>query len=113
MTYVITNACADVMDRSCVEQCPADCIYEGKRSMYINPEECIDCGACESVCPTDAIYYDADVPGELVGAVTSNRVFFALPLPGRDTALGNPGGAAGVGPIGADTEFVASLPSAN
>ena len=42
MTYVIAQACTDVMDRSCVEQCPVDCIYEGARSMYINPDECIE-----------------------------------------------------------------------
>ena len=37
MTYVIGAACADVMDKSCVQECPVDCIYEGARSLYINP----------------------------------------------------------------------------
>lgn len=111
MTYVIAEPCTDFMDRSCVEQCPVDCIYQGARSMYINPDECIECGACEPVCPVEAIYYDADVPEERADAVRSNRNFFALPLPGRDAALGNPGGAAKVGPIGVDTDFVASLPA--
>ena len=56
MTYVITGSCIDVLDKTCVKECPVDCIYEGVRSMYINPEECIDCGACEPVCPSDAIF---------------------------------------------------------
>lgn len=54
MTYVVTEACIDVLDRSCLEDCPADCIYQGDRKMYINPVECIDCGACEQACPVEA-----------------------------------------------------------
>jgi len=57
MTYVIGEPCIDVMDRACVEECPVDCIYEGGRSLYIHPDECVDCGACEPVCPVEAIYY--------------------------------------------------------
>ena len=110
MTYVIAEPCTDVMDRSCVQQCPVDCIYEGIRSMYINPDECIECGACEPACPVEAVYYDADVPEALAGAVDSNRAFFGLSLPGRGAPLGNPGGARRVGPLGADTEYVMGLP---
>ncbi|MDQ4008453.1 MAG: 4Fe-4S binding protein, partial [Actinomycetota bacterium] len=51
MTYVIMDGCIDVTDRSCIEECPVDCIYEGSRKLYIQPGECIDCGACEPVCP--------------------------------------------------------------
>ena len=47
MTYVIAQPCVDVKDRACVDECPVDCIYEGARSLYIHPEECVDCGACE------------------------------------------------------------------
>jgi NAD-dependent dihydropyrimidine dehydrogenase PreA subunit len=46
MAYVITEACVDIRDRSCVNECPVDCIYEGNRQFYIHPDECIDCGAC-------------------------------------------------------------------
>ena len=42
----------DVKDKSCIEECPVDCIYEGGRMLYIQPDECVDCGACEPVCPT-------------------------------------------------------------
>ena len=60
MTYVIALPCVDVKDRACVEECPVDCIYEGARSLYIHPDECVDCGACEPVCPVEAIYYEDD-----------------------------------------------------
>src|SRR6185437_3376912 len=60
--YVIASGCIDVNDKSCVEECPVDCIYEGDRKSYINPKECIDCGACEPVCPVEAISQDRRVP---------------------------------------------------
>ena len=60
-TYVIGSACVDVMDKSCVQECPADCIYEGARSLYINPDECVDCGACKIACRLDAIEYETDL----------------------------------------------------
>jgi NAD-dependent dihydropyrimidine dehydrogenase PreA subunit len=65
MTYVITDPCIDVLDKSCVEVCPVDCIHyeEGlDRKLYIDPDECIDCGACEPVCPVTAIFAEDDVP---------------------------------------------------
>ena len=64
MTYVIAQPCVDVKDRACVDECPVDCIYEGERTLYIHPDECVDCGACEPVCPTEAIFYEDDLPGE-------------------------------------------------
>ena len=93
MTYVIAEPCIDVLDRACVEECPVDCIYEGARALYIHPDECVDCGACEPVCPVEAIYYEDDVPDS--GPFTDdNARFFAEPLPGRAEALDSPGGAA-------------------
>ncbi len=55
MTYIIAQPCVDLLDKSCVEECPVDCIYEGERMLYIHPDECVDCGACEPVCPVEAI----------------------------------------------------------
>src|SRR5690606_27550208 len=110
MPYVIGEPCIDVMDRACVEECPVDCIYEGGRSLYIQPDECVDCGACEPVCPVEAIYYEDDLPADLQPYLADNARFFAEPLPGRDEPLGSPGGAAKVGPLGVDTELVAALP---
>src|ERR1700761_3418716 len=105
MTYVITQLCVDVKDRSCIEQCPVDCIYEGGRALYINPEECIECGACEWACPMDAVYYDTDLPAAFAAAVQSTLDFFRLPRPDRLAPIGNPGGASQVGPLDADPEF--------
>ena len=67
MTYVIAEPCVDLLDISCVEVCPVDCIHyeEGTdRKLYIDPDECIDCGACEPVCPVTAIFAEDDVPDQ-------------------------------------------------
>jgi ferredoxin len=64
VTYVIAQPCVDIKDKSCIEECPVDCIYEGNRMLYIQPDECVDCGACEPVCPVEAIYYEDDVPSQ-------------------------------------------------
>ena len=112
MPYVIAAACIDVTDKSCIEECPVDCIYEGGRKLYINPGECIDCGACESACPVQAISQDRRVPGGQEEFVADNARFFTTPLPGRDAPLGNAGGAAATGPLGVDTELVAQWDSA-
>ena len=56
MTYVIAEPCVDVMDRTCVDVCPVDCIYETERMLVIDPQECIDCGACEPECAQEAIF---------------------------------------------------------
>jgi Ferredoxin len=110
VTYVIGEPCIDVMDRACVDECPVDCIYEGGRSLYIHPDECVDCGACEPVCPVEAIYYEDDLPAQWAIHQEDNAKFFAETLPGRDEPLGSPGGATKVGPLGVDTELVASHP---
>jgi NAD-dependent dihydropyrimidine dehydrogenase PreA subunit len=110
VTYVIGEPCIDVKDRACVEECPVDCIYEGARSLYIHPDECVDCGACEPVCPVEAIYYEDDLPAELEPYKDDNAKFFAAPLPGHSEPIGSPGGAAKLGAFDADTELVASQP---
>src|SRR6476620_509650 len=110
MPYVIASPCIDTMDRSCLEECPVDCIYEGERKLYINPRECIDCGACEPVCPVEAIASDRAASAEFAPWVADNARFFAEVLPGREAPLGNPGGAMRVGPIGADTDLASQQP---
>src|ERR671921_574801 len=102
MTYVIAQPCVDVKDRACVDECPVDCIYEGKRMLYIHPDECVDCGACEPVCPVEAIFYEDDTPEEWKGYYDANVHFF--------DELGSPGGAAKMGEIDHDHELVAALP---
>ena len=67
MTYVITSPCVGTKDRSCVEVCPVDCIHDDGDEdllLYIDPAECIDCGACEPACPVTAIFSEDDVPDE-------------------------------------------------
>jgi ferredoxin len=68
MAYVITQPCIDVKDKSCVDVCPVSCIYiesdDLDRKLYIHPDECIDCGACEPECPVTAIFEESAVPSE-------------------------------------------------
>jgi len=82
MAYVITRPCIGTKDRSCVEVCPVDCFYNIKKKQYndkfgkspktpedvgmlvIHPDECINCGACETECPVEAIYEDVAVPAD-------------------------------------------------
>ena len=111
MVYVIAEPCVDVKDRACVDECPVDCIYEGGRALYIQPDECVDRGACEPVCPVEAIFYEDDLPQPWAGHLADNAAFFALPLPGSDLGLGSPGGAAKVGPIQLDAPLVATAPT--
>ena len=94
MTYVIALPCVDVKDKSCIEECPVDCIYEGDRMLYIQPDECVYCGACEPVCPVEAIYYEDDVPSQWNEFKEVNSEFF--------DELGSPGGASKVGATGKD-----------
>ncbi|CAI9400184.1 MULTISPECIES: ferredoxin [Aestuariimicrobium] len=102
MTYIIGAACVDIKDRACVEECPVDCIYEGNRMLYIHPEECVDCGACEPVCPVEAIYYEDDVPAEQKQFYDVNVQFF--------DDLGSPGGASKLGPLDKDHPVVEAMP---
>ena len=73
MTYTIMEQCIDVKDQSCVEACPVDCIhpasadpdFDQHKMLYIDPDVCIECGACEPVCPVSAIRQDSDVPDDM------------------------------------------------
>ena len=110
MTYVITSACVDVKHKACAQECPVDCIYEGDRTMYINPDECVECGACRLLCEVDAIYLDGDLPESERRSLADNAAFFNEVLPGREAPLGAPGGAGELGAVGVDTPMVADLP---
>ena len=85
MTYVIAEPCIGTKDASCVDVCPVDCIHPGPDSpeyettemLYIDPVECIDCGACEPVCPVTAIFPDFDVPEEWSKYTEINADYFA------------------------------------
>ncbi|MER6528543.1 ferredoxin [Streptomyces sp. NPDC001508] len=104
MTYVIAQPCVDLKDMACVEECPVDCIYEGPRKMYINPDECVDCGACEPVCPVEAIFYEDALPDEWSGYLTAEREVFTT------AGTGASGGASGAEPLPRDHPVVAREP---
>ena len=106
MPYVVAQPCVDVKDKACVDECPVDCIYEGSRSLYINPNECVDCGACEPVCPTEAIFYEDDLPDEWLGTRTPPSasspkwaIWVALPQPVRSARSGTGRGPAAAEPV--------------
>ena len=69
MAYVIAEPCIGTKDTACVDACPVDCIHPKKdeekhgteEMLYIDPVECIDCGACVPVCPVSAIFALASV----------------------------------------------------
>ena len=93
MSYVITEACVGNCDTACVKVCPVACIHGPKNKsdsgkelalitdksnlqLYINPEECIDCGACEPVCPVQAIYPKNNIPEKWKHYIKINANFF-------------------------------------
>jgi ferredoxin len=90
MTYTIAEPCIDVKDKGCVDECPVDCIYEGPRMLYIHPDECVDCGACEPVCPVTAIFYEDDVPAEWKQFNAINAEWFNDDISGRAGGQGPP-----------------------
>jgi len=78
LIYVIAQPCIDVKDKACVDVCPVDCIHgdEDSPQMYINPDECIGCGACEVECPVEAIFLDSDLPEQWKHYEKINAEFF-------------------------------------
>jgi NAD-dependent dihydropyrimidine dehydrogenase PreA subunit len=69
----------DVKDNSCVDVCPVDCIYQegdADRMLYIHPDECIECGACEPVCPVTAIFPEDKVPAADAEYIKINALYF-------------------------------------
>ena len=116
MTFVITETCIDVRDQTCVEVCPVDCIHfeEGKdRILYIDPVECIDCGACVPVCPEDAIFEEADVPQDQQRFTEINALWYQDPAAARAQVGGAPAPAAeGVPEEAASAATEASEPAA-
>ena len=62
MTFVVCEPCSGCRYTDCVEVCPVECFYEDDLMLYIHPDECIDCAACEPECPIEAIFSEDDVP---------------------------------------------------
>ena len=84
MTYVIAEPCIGTKDAACVDACPVDCIHPKKDSpayaeeemLYIDPVECIDCGACVPVCPVSAIFALDDLPEKWKAFTERNAKYF-------------------------------------
>ena len=78
MPFVITDPCIDTKDQACVSVCPVDCIHfeDGDRMLYINPAECIDCGACQPACPVSAIFPEGDVPAAAQKFTQINELWY-------------------------------------
>jgi NAD-dependent dihydropyrimidine dehydrogenase PreA subunit len=84
MTYVIAEPCLGTKDNSCTEVCPVDCIhplpgeegYAVSDMLYIDPAECIDCDACVTACPVNAIFPVDQLPAEWEYYEQRNAAFF-------------------------------------
>ena len=84
MPFVIAEPCIDVQDQACVSVCPVDCIhprkdepaFETAEMLYIHPDECIDCGACEPACPVKAIYAEFDLPNKWATYVDIDALWY-------------------------------------
>jgi NAD-dependent dihydropyrimidine dehydrogenase PreA subunit len=103
VTYVIGMACVDVTDKSFAGVPSGLHLRTGQAPLYINPDECVDCGARKLICRVGAIEYETDLPEDEQQHLADNAAFFTDVLPGRDAPLGSPGGAAKLGPVGVDT----------
>ena len=73
MTHVVTSACVDHKYQDCVAVCPVDAFREMENYLVIDPDDCIDCAACVSECPFDAIYADDDLPDEFIHWLDKNE----------------------------------------
>jgi ferredoxin len=66
MTFVVTGNCKNCRFTDCVAVCPVDCFHGDSEMLYIDPNECIDCGACVPECPVEAIFDEAQLPDDQV-----------------------------------------------
>ena len=78
MAFIITEPCIGVKDASCVDVCPVDCIHttDAEEMYFIDPEQCIDCAYCVSVCPVAAIFDEFTVPANQWQFIQKNKAFF-------------------------------------
>ncbi len=84
MTFIICEPCIETKDTACVDACPVDCIhprsdegnFEPETMLYIDPEECIDCGACVPECPVEAIFPEDEVPEQWLNYIDINYEWY-------------------------------------
>ena len=90
MAYIVGDPCVKCKYTDCVEVCPVDCFYEGVNTLVIEPEECIDCGACEPVCPATAIFEEEELPEKWEPYISINAVFSGATAPDEADTTGWP-----------------------
>jgi ferredoxin len=73
MAHVVTEPCFGCKYTDYVVVCPCDCFYEGDQMLFIHPDDCIDCGACQPECPVEAIFLEEDVPEAWKDFIDLNR----------------------------------------
>src|SRR5881628_2672969 len=72
MTHTVCQPCHDCKYTDCVAVCPVECFYQDDMMLYIDPVDCIDCEACVSECPVEAIFHERNVPQQWAGYVQLN-----------------------------------------
>jgi ferredoxin len=72
MPYVVCEPCRDCKYTDCVVVCPTECFYQDESMLFIDPDHCIDCGACVPECPVEAIYLDRETPPKWASFVELN-----------------------------------------
>jgi len=90
MAYIVADPCVKCKYTDCVAVCPVDCFYEGKNFLVIQPDECIDCGACEPECPTTAIFEEGDLPEKWTAYIELNAVVSGAKTPAETETDGWP-----------------------
>lgn len=78
MAYIVAEPCVKCKYTDCVDVCPVDCFREGENFLVINPDECIDCGACVPECPTEAIFEETELPEKWAEYVEINARLSAV-----------------------------------
>ena len=76
MTHVVISTCVDHKYQECVAVCPVEAFREADTYLVIDPDECIDCGACEPECPVEAIFAEEDLPEEWSKYTEINAAYF-------------------------------------
>jgi NAD-dependent dihydropyrimidine dehydrogenase PreA subunit len=82
MAYVVTDAC--IKDFVCVAECATAAIAPSQgdakagtvSQVFINPDECIDCGNCADLCAQNAIFSEAELPAGKADFAEKNRAYF-------------------------------------
>ena len=81
MPHVVSDSCVRCKYTDCVEVCPVECFHEAEHMLVIDPDECIDCGACIPECPVEAIFLDEDLPqGEEIYIRLNAELALVTPL---------------------------------